>query len=136
MAEVRLPPNSGRGDTAGLIAAPTSRRGMAASIAAVGAAFLASLCCIGPLVFVAFGVGASLASHFEPLRPALSVLTIGLLTIGFHVVYSKRPARDVACDENEQCVVPHHARDRWLLWLATAITLAILTFPHWSVWFV
>lgn len=136
MDEARTPQNSGRFGASGPVPATPSRRGVAASIAAVGAALLASLCCIGPLVFVSFGVGASLASRFEPLRPLLSVLTIGLLAIGFYVVYGRKPAPNVACDENGQCSVPHHARDRWLLWLATTLALVILTFPQWSIWFV
>lgn len=136
MDESRMPSNDGRCDAPGPMAAAPSSRGMAASIAAVGAALLASLCCIGPLVFVTFGVGASLASRFEPLRPLLSILTIGFLAIGFYIVYGRKPEPDVDCDENGQCAIPPHARDRWLLWLATVIALVVLTFPQWSILFV
>jgi mercuric ion transport protein len=112
------------------------RRGIAAPVAAIGAAFLASLCCIGPLVFVSFGVGAGLASRFEPLRPVFSVLTIGLLAVGFHVVYGREPVT-AACDANGRCIVPRNcARDRILLWLATVVAIMVLTFPQWSLWFV
>ena len=37
-------------------AAPSAHRGLAAAAGAIGAAFLASLCCVGPLAFVAFGI--------------------------------------------------------------------------------
>lgn len=111
---------------------PGTRRGLAAATAAVGAAFLASLCCVGPLVFVAFGVGAGLASTFEPLRPAFSVLTVGLLAVGFYVVYRKSPM--LPCEPGDACAVPRdRTRDKVILWIAAVIALVFLTFPQWSV---
>lgn len=117
---------------------PGARRGRAAALAAVGAAFLASLCCVGPLVFVAFGVGAGLASTFEPLRPAFTVLTVALLAVGSTVVYGKPPATaDTACAPDGTCAVPRNrTRDKVLLWVAAAVALVFLTFPRWSLLFV
>ena len=117
------------------------RRGLFAALGAVGAAFLASLCCVGPLVFVAFGVGAGLASSFEPLRPVFTILTLALLTVGFYVVYGRRPAvsqvEGTAREPEGSCAVPrYHRRDRKLLWVATLIALVFLTFPQWSVLFI
>lgn len=114
------------------------RRGALATVGAIGAAFLASLCCIGPLVFVAFGVGAGLASAFEPLRPLFTALTVGLLAIGFYVVYGKRSnANAAACGPDGSCVVPRsRRRDKVLLWVATVVALVLLSFPQWSLWFV
>lgn len=122
----------------------TSRRGLFAAMGAVGAAFLASLCCVGPLVFVAFGVGAGLASTFEPLRPIFTVATVALLALGFYVVYGRSlhmsPSvanADVACGPAASCTVPRNqTRDRVLLWVATVLALVFLTFPQWSLWFV
>lgn len=112
-----------------------ARRGLAAAAGAVGAAFLASLCCVEPLVFVAFGVGASLASTFEPLRPVFTVLTVALLALGFYVTYGKRPAAaDAACAPDGTCAVARNrTRDKLLLWIATIVAVAFLTFPRWSV---
>ena len=120
-----------------------SRRGVFAAVGAVGAAFLASLCCVGPLVFVAFGVGAGLASTFEPLRPLFTVATAALLALGFYVVYGRgRPTSasvieaDAACGPAASCAVPRNqTRDRVLLWVATVLALVFLTFPQWSLWF-
>lgn len=123
-------------------AAPSARRGLAAAAGAIGAAFLASLCCVGPLAFVAFGVGAGLASTFEPLRPVFTFLTVALLAVGFYVVYGKKPtaadaATSAACAPDGTCAVPRSPRDRTrdkvLLWIATVVALVFLTFPHWSV---
>ena len=114
------------------------RKGLFAALGAVGAAFLASLCCAGPLVFVAFGVGAGLASSFEPLRPLFTVLTLALLAVGFYVVYGRRPAvtqvNGAVREVGGTCAVPRRrARDRILLWVATVIALVFLTFPQWSL---
>ena len=116
----------------------SGRRSLWATAGAIGAAFLASLCCIGPLVFVAFGVGAGLASTFEPLRPLFTALTVGLIAFGFHVVYGKKPRGDLnACGPDGRCAVPRsRTRDKALLWGATLLALVLLTFPQWSLWFV
>ena len=111
------------------------RRGIAASLGAIGAALLASLCCIGPVLFVTLGLGAGLASRFEPLRPAFSVITIALIAVGFYTVYGRRRARadDPSCTVDGSCVVPRNrSRDKVLLWIATLIALVLLTFPQWS----
>lgn len=114
------------------------RRSLWATAGAIGAAFLASLCCIGPLVFVAFGVGAGLASTFEPLRPIFTALTVVLIAAGFHVVYGRKPSvASAARGPDGACPVPRNrGRDKLLLWTATLVALALLTFPQWSVWFV
>lgn len=115
----------------------TARRGLLASLGAVSAAFLASLCCIGPVLFVTLGVGAGLASTFEPLRPLFTTLTVALLAVGFYVVYGKRSAAaattDAACSPDGSCAVPRsRTRDKLLLWAATLVALTLLTFPQWS----
>ncbi len=118
---------------------PSARRGLAAAAGAVGAAFLASLCCVGPLLFVTLGVGAGLASTFEPLRPLFTVLTLALLAVGFYVVYGRKPAEadaatGAACTQHGTCAVPRNrTRDKVLLWIAAVVALLFLTFPQWSV---
>lgn len=122
------------------------RNGVAAGIGAVAAAMLASLCCIGPIVFVTLGVGAGLASRFEPLRPLFTLLTICLLGIGFYTVYGRRPApRSETCGAPDgashatgtSCSVPQHrTRDQFLLWGATILAVLVLTFPQWSLLFI
>lgn len=113
----------------------SDRRGLAASFGAIGAAFLASLCCIGPVLFVTLGVGAGLASRFEPLRPIFTILTVGLIAIGFYTVYGRRPATaaGTSCDVEGACIVPRsRRRGKILLWIATFVALLLLTFPQWS----
>ncbi len=127
----------GRTDRGTTAVPGSSRRGLFASLGAVGAAFLAALCCIGPLLFVTLGVGAGLASTFEPLRPLFSAVTIGFLALGFYLVYWKRPAAagpDSAFASGETCAVPRNrTRDRIFFWVAAAVALLFLTFPRWSL---
>jgi mercuric ion transport protein len=102
----------------------------------VFAAFLASLCCIGPLVFVTLGVGAGLASTFEPLRPIFGVVTAMLLAVGFYVVYRpRRDAGDATCAPGETCATSRPRRDRLFVWAAALLSLALWTFPSWSTLF-
>lgn len=117
--------------------AASSRRGVLAAAGAVGAGFLASLCCVGPLLFVTLGVGAGFASRFEPLRPLLTALTLALLGVGFYVVYGRTSAAagvGADCGPDGACVVPRNrSRDKVLLWVAAVVAIAFLTFPRWSV---
>ena len=122
------------GESGGSSARPR-RRGLLAPLGAIGTAALASLCCIGPVIFVTLGVGAGLASRFEPLRPLFTLLTLVLLAIGFAVVYRRRftPADDVACAPGTSCAAPRSAtRDKIILWTAAIVALLLLTFPQWS----
>ena len=122
------------------------RRALVAGAGGVVAAFLASLCCVGPLLFVTLGVGAGLASTFEPLRPVFGVLMVALLAAGFWAVYGRRraatamPTQDAVAGDacaSAACVVPvRRVRDVAILWSATALALVLWTFPTWSLWLV
>src|SRR5690606_10693779 len=100
------------------------------------AALLGSLCCIGPLLFVTFGVGAGLASTFEPLRPVFGVLMAGGLGDGFYTVYGREPkATELeACGASRgTCPFTRNGtRDKVLLWIATILALLLWRFPTWS----
>ena len=131
MADPRPMPN----DMVAPLGNQSGKRSLAASIAAVGAALLASLCCIGPVLFVTLGVGAGFATRFEPLRPLFTVLTIALLALGFYSVYGRQGSTTSAasCDIDGTCAVPRsRRRDRILLWIAALVALVVLTFPQWS----
>lgn len=109
-----------------------------AGLGGVAAAFLGALCCAGPLIFVTFGVGAGLASTFEPLRPLFGVLMLGAFAIGFYTVYGKRPElalmeRDV-CAPGDACALPRNRRrEKVILWTAAVIAIGLWTFPTWSI---
>lgn len=107
-------------------------RGVLAATTAVLAAFGASLCCVGPILFVTLGVGAGLASTFEPLRPLFTALTVLGLGIGFYTVYG-RSAKAEACASGNACVRPRNRRrEKTLLWGATVLAVLFWSFPAWS----
>ncbi len=113
------------------------RSGMLAGLGGIAAAFLGSLCCVGPLLFVAFGVSAGFATAFEPLRPLFGVLMLGAFVLGFYTVYGRRAQADAACAPSEACVVPRsRTRDKLILWTAAVLALVLWTFPTWSVWLI
>ena len=102
------------------------------SLGSAGAAFVASLCCLGPLVLGGVGLGAVLMATFVPLRPYFLTVTAVLLVLGFYFVY-RRPRPAEACAE-EVCTVDSRARRaaKPLLWLATLAVLALALFPYYG----
>jgi mercuric ion transport protein len=117
------------------------RKALVASVGGVAAALLGSLCCVGPLIFVTLGVGAGLASTFEPLRPVFGALMVVMLGVGFYTAYGTRSVRSAASAEesvtSEACAAPRsRTREKVLVWTATALALALWTFPMWSTFFV
>ena len=113
-----------------------------ASIASIGgiiAAFLASLCCIGPVLFAALGVGAGatgiLASTagfmkvFVPYRPFFIVVAIVAIGVGFYLVYRKPKA---GCASDSHCSDSRtSSKSVVLLWMATGLTLFFVLSPYW-----
>ena len=94
--------------------------------AAVMTGFLASLCCVGPLILVVAGVGGAWASDLvalDPIRPWLVAITLILLGLA-HVRYW-RSRRVVACD----CPQSTRPNAFWL-WLGTALVLVSLAAPY------
>lgn len=116
------------------------RRTLLAGSGAVGAAFLGALCCIGPLVFVTFGVGAGLAGTFEPLRPVFGLMMVVLFALAFYSVYGTPPpsSEGITTSGGETaCTVPRsRTREKAILWLAVLVAIVLWTFPTWSVWLV
>ena len=94
---------------------------------------LASVCCIGPLVFALLGIsGAAFAQRFEPLRPYLLVATYALLAGAFYSTY--RPAQ-AECGPGEACEMPRANRaGKAMLWIAAAVVLLTTAFPWYSVY--
>lgn len=103
------------------------------------AAFLASICCIGPVVFAALGVGvgatgfladtAGVLKALLPYRPLFIGLTAVFLVVSFYLAYWKPRAVGVAC---QACVPESGARpNRWLLWIIAGLAVALVLAPYW-----
>ena len=108
------------------------------SIAGLVAAFLASVCCIGPLVFAALGVGvgatgalASTAGFLKallPYRPVFVGLTLLLLGISFYHAYRKPSS---VCATEAGCARSVNGLNRTWLWLIAALALVLVLAPYW-----
>ncbi len=113
-----------------MVPSPPSDRWSVASIAsAVAASFLASLCCIGPLLFAAFGIGgAGALVKLERYRTHFTIATLAALGAGFYFTYRKpKPAQGDACG----CELPRSRRvGRMLLWIATVLVIGVWSFPY------
>lgn len=96
---------------------------------AVLAAFAASLCCVGPLLFVVLGLGAfGAVSVFESMRPWLLGVTAVFLAVGFYRTYFKR---EQACAPGEACATkPVNRAGRAGLWIASALVVAFALSPY------
>jgi len=96
------------------------------------AAFLASLCCLGPLLLGGAGLGAVLVATFAPLRPYFLAVSAVLLATGFYYVY-RIPKTGEACASDScapQSRFPRLAKP--LLWLATMAVVALAFFPSYG----
>ncbi|MCL6480257.1 MAG: cation transporter [Firmicutes bacterium] len=98
-------------------------------VGAIGAALLASVCCLGPVVLAGLGLGAvAVAQSFAPYRPLFLALTALFLGAGFYFAYRK--PKQATC-EGAVCEAPRAARwGRPLLWLATMLVIALVAFPY------
>lgn len=116
-------------------ASPSARGWSTASIAgALLSAFLASLCCLGPLLFALLGIGgAGLLVKFEPYRPYFMLLTLGMLGAGFYFTYRKPRVAAPAAASGLACDCAHPGANRLgkvMLWAATALVIGFLAFPY------
>lgn len=129
-----------------LLVLPVAGRGIAQGTGVV-AAFAASLCCLGPVVLVALGLGTAagaVSAFFDPLRPWLLALAFAL--VGWRLVaLHRRPAPRLMPDEvpargNKACndpvtgtccpVDPAHRKEKALTWGALVLVVLFAALPY------
>lgn len=96
---------------------------------AILSAFVASLCCIAPLVFVLLGMGTlGMGAIFEPFRPYMMGGSVILLALAYYWIYFKSDT-SASCDSGKECATKPVSRvSRFGLWFATfAVILFALT---------
>lgn len=93
------------------------------------AAFIASLCCVGPLLLTLLGVsGAAVLSKIEVIRIPLIILVVIVFAIAGKILYRKRDT----CEPNSICADPKkYTRMVAAYWIGLAIALIALTSPWW-----
>jgi len=99
------------------------------SIGSVVAGLIASLCCIGPLVFVILGLsGAAFFVKLEQYRWIFGSIALGFLALGFFLTYR----REKECEPGASCTVnPKRRRlNKIILWTATILVIAFIFSPN------
>ena len=101
-------------------------------LSAVIGAVAASICCVGPLVLLALGVGGAWVSSLtvlEPYRPFLILITLSFLGYAFYRVYRKSEAEE--CEDGSYCANPKSDRiNKISLWIVTVLVLGLIAFPY------
>jgi hypothetical protein len=103
----------------------------AAAAGSIVSGVVASVSCIGPLLFSMLGIsGVAVAHRFAPLRPYFLVLTYALLAGAFYWTY--RPQAP-GCGPGQTCEMPRTNRlGKIKLWAAAVVVLLTTTFPWYS----
>src|SRR5438128_2295155 len=112
-----------------MIRPPSDRWSVASIAGAVAASLLASLCCIGPLLFAAAGIGgAGALVKLERYRTHFTITALLALGAGFYFTYrTPKAGQGDACG----CELPRSRRvGRTLLWIATVLVIGIWSFPY------
>lgn len=98
-------------------------------IAGVLAAIGASVCCVGPLVLLALGIGGAWIAHLtalEPLRPWFIAATFLFVGLAFRRLYFQQPA----CEPGDACARSSVLkRQRLIFWIVALVLLALLSVP-------
>lgn len=102
-------------------------KGLLSSVGSLIPSFFVSTCCLGPTVYVLFGVsvgGLSVFAPLEPYRPVFMVVAVALLGYAFCHLYVQPPA--FACVENGRSSLRTH---RLLFWVASIVFLVAALYP-------
>jgi len=97
-------------------------------LGSIGVAFLASLCCTGPLILAGLGIGgAGIAAGLAEYRLHLMGLTVLKLSAAFYYTYRKR---EVICDDGSRITCRGSEKSKRSLWVVTAFVLILFSVPY------
>lgn len=103
--------------------------GKGSLIAGVLAAIGASVCCVGPLVLLALGIGGTWVSNLiamEPYRPIFIGLTLLFLGLAFRKLYLVPQACALGTPCADQRTI---RRQRLMFWIVAVLLLGLLAVP-------
>jgi mercuric ion transport protein len=94
----------------------------------IGAGVMSIVCCVGPIVLSALGVGGgALLAQLSPFRPYWIGLSVLILGVGFYLTY--RP-RTLTCADGT-CKIERAGRwNKIALWSATVALAVIIALPY------
>ena len=104
------------------------------AFAGLFSAFVASLCCITPVLVLLSGTTgiASTFSWIEPYRPVLMGVTVLILGFAWYQKFNMRPQQmDCACEDGK----PKFIQSKAFLFLVTIFAGTMLAFPYYSQMF-
>lgn len=124
----------------GAVVVPKKAAITAASTGGLVTAVLASVCCIGPLVFAALGVGmgatgfladtAGFLKALMPYRPVFIGLTMLLVGISLYLAY--RIPMSTVCGSREVCALGvMSGANRTRLWALAVLAVVLIVAPYW-----
>ena len=103
--------------------------GKGSLMAGVLAAIAASVCCVGPLVLLALGIGGTWIGNLtamEPYRPIFMGLTLLFLGLAFRQLYLVPQV----CVTDTPCADPRTLkRQRLTFWMVAALLFVLLAVP-------
>ncbi|WP_137889200.1 mercuric transporter MerT family protein [Pseudomonas sp. 2FE] len=103
--------------------------GKGSLIAGVLAAIGASLCCVGPLVLLALGIGGAWGGNLTAMAPYRPIF-IGLTLLFLGLAWRKLYLVPQVCAAGTSCTDPRPLkRQRFTFWLVAALLLVLLAVP-------
>lgn len=103
------------------------RKELMSSVGSLVPSFLVSACCLGPTLYVLFGVsagGLSILAPLEPYRPFFMLAAAGLLGYAFYHLYIRPPKFD--CVKNGRSTAK---TSRVLFWVASLVFIVAAIYP-------
>ncbi len=101
-------------------------------IGGVIAAIAASLCCVGPLVLVMFGIGGAWVANLaklEPFRPYFLGAAIIALFFAWEKIYHTPTVTN--CTPGSLCALPQTNRVyKFLFWVVVVLVVLAIAFPY------
>ncbi len=96
-------------------------------------ALLAASCCIGPLLFLLFGItGLGFLASIAWFRPYLLGITAALCFVSYRYAYGK----GADCADNGRCGLRTMRIKKVLFWVLIAFALFGVGFPYVAQWLV
>jgi len=103
------------------------RKEVMGSVGSLVPSFLVSTCCLGPTLYVLFGVsvgGLSVFAPLEPYRPVFMLAALALLGYAFYHLYIRPPQFD--CVEDGRSAL---RTSRVLFWVASLVFVVAALYP-------
>ncbi|VAV83117.1 hypothetical protein MNBD_DELTA01-174 [hydrothermal vent metagenome] len=92
---------------------------------------LAAGCCIGPALFLAFGItGLGFLSSLEWFRPYFIAVTMALVVVAFYYSYG----RGARCAEKDKCGLRTMRVKKFMFWVLVVFAVFGVSFPYVAGW--